>query len=427
MTEETAPSEEIVPTAPKRSITLPRTEFIAAVVVMVVVALIFAASNPKPNGHFDYQYRIARALLEGQLGLPASISWLNELVPFEGKYYSVFPLGSILSMLPVALLQKLRGVEEFPAREVTAWCAGMTAFFLLMLSERYGDNWPRRLLLVSWGIFASWYWANAVYAGAWHLALGMAFLGLAGTLAFTLVNRQPLLAGLCFAVAFGNRTEILFTAPLILYLLVRHDPWRDDGPAQPIFTQLRTHWREGVFFCIFPFLLGVGTLWYNYARFHSPLNFGYDLIPGMLKNEYWYKYGFTSWRCIHYNLQTMLFSSSWSMLIDPPFFRPEPFGGSIISASPFLFLVLRDRYRDRALRFVAWLGITITFLAIALHGNNGGIQFSYRYGMTLIPWFFLLLLDHPEGRLSPLEIGLFILSLLSNAWAVYMFYWSGAV
>jgi hypothetical protein len=318
-------------------------------------------------------------------------------------------------------------VEDFPAREVVAWCAGMTAFVLLLLSERYKDSWPRRFLLVSWAIFGSWYWANLAYAGAWHLALGFAFLGLSGALAFTLVRPRPLLAGLCFAIAFGNRTEILLTAPLLLYLLLRHDPWRDGGEPVPLPERLRTRWRDALAFCAFPFLLGVATLWYNYARFHSPFQFGYDLIPGMLKNEYWYKYGFTSLRCVHYNLQAVLFAPSWTVLIDPPFFRPEPFGGSLISASPFLFLVLRDRHRDRPLKVVAWLAIAVTFFAIALHGNSGGIQFSYRYALTLLPWFFVLFLDQPAERVSPLEIALFALSLTSNAWAVYMFYWSGAV
>jgi hypothetical protein len=43
--------------------------------------------------------------------------------------------------------------------------------------------------------------------GAWHLALGFAMLGELGAIYFTVFNRKPLLAGLFFALAFGNRPK----------------------------------------------------------------------------------------------------------------------------------------------------------------------------------------------------------------------------
>src|SRR5689334_14878195 len=58
----------------------------------------------KPGGTpYDYTYRIANAFLTGQLGLHEQPpSWLGEMVPFHGSYYSVFPLGAVLSVIPVA-------------------------------------------------------------------------------------------------------------------------------------------------------------------------------------------------------------------------------------------------------------------------------------------------------------------------------------
>ena len=62
-------------------------------------------------------------------------------------------------------------------------------------------------------------WANETMAGAWQLALGWAMLGELGAIYYTVYDRRPFLAGLFFALAFGNRTEILLTAPIFMFLL----------------------------------------------------------------------------------------------------------------------------------------------------------------------------------------------------------------
>ena len=54
--------------------------------------------------------------------------------------------------------------------------------------------------------------------GAWQIALGPALLGETAALYFTLVRPSPLIAGAFFALAVGNRTELLITAPFYLYL-----------------------------------------------------------------------------------------------------------------------------------------------------------------------------------------------------------------
>src|SRR5437773_10011710 len=97
-----------------------------ATTVALVAFLVFFFSIKATQQHFDYTSRIAAALLEGHVGLqkPAP-SWLNEMVPVSGHYYSVFPLGAVLSMLPVAVLQKIHLVKEFPGRGLAAFIAAL--------------------------------------------------------------------------------------------------------------------------------------------------------------------------------------------------------------------------------------------------------------------------------------------------------------
>lgn len=98
------------------------------------VFLIYLFSNPTPMEHFDYTFRIADAILHNRLGTTETPpDWLNEMVPFEGRYYSVFPLGSVLCLLPLALLKLVGVIHSFPAGLVAAsLAAAATAFFFLL-------------------------------------------------------------------------------------------------------------------------------------------------------------------------------------------------------------------------------------------------------------------------------------------------------
>jgi len=79
----------------------------------------------------DYTSRIASALLRGELGLRETPpDWLNEMIPQGGRYYSAFPLGAVLSMVPVALLQKTALIHDFPGRALAAAISRSVRSFL---------------------------------------------------------------------------------------------------------------------------------------------------------------------------------------------------------------------------------------------------------------------------------------------------------
>jgi len=386
------------------------------------VFLIYWFSNPQPMAHFDYTYRIAEALLNCRLGLTeAPPSWLNEMVPFGDRYYSVFPLGSVLSLLPLALLKAAHVIDVFPARFVAAFLAAVSALFFYLLSGREQISTSRRILLALFPVLATWTWCNLAYAGAWQLSLGFALMGEAGALYFTLVNRRPLLAGFFFALAFGNRTEVLLTAPIFIYL------WSREPTAtltESLRTRLLEHRREIILFVTIPFVLGVATLAYNYARFGSVADFGYMRIPQVASEEF-FKHGLFSPYAIHPNAKAMLFEG-WKVTEHWPHLIPHGFGGSIFISCPLLILLFRfkKRLNDWALVAASWLAIFILTLALWLHANPGGWQFSYRYGMILLPWMFLILLSNGKSKVSYPEGALFLVSVAINAYATYLFLWT---
>jgi hypothetical protein len=398
--------------------------FWLAVGLSIFASLVFYFSVKSTQQHFDYTARIASAFLDGHIGLRSSPpSWLNEMVPRDGNYYSVFPLGAVLSLIPVALLQKADAIQGFHGHVLAAMIAGLCAYFFFRLSGLEGKSFSRRILLALFPIFGTWTWCNLGFGGAWHIALGFALLGEVGALYFVLVRACPLIGGFFFALAFGNRTEVILTLPIYLYYL-----WfprgGDADPAtfKDALRQFRENFPALVKFSIVPVALAFFTAVYNFERFQSIFDFGYSHIPQVLQ-EPWYRHGLFSLHAIPWNVHKMLFEG-FGDIPSFPYFRLYPFGCSIFLASPFLFLLFREGGNYKG---TAWVAIGMLTFALWCHGNPGGWQFSYRYGIILIPWMFLLVVGNGPAKISAIEISLFVVSVTINAIATYQFLWTNEI
>src|SRR5687767_3938467 len=118
----------------------------------VATAIVYYFSNPKPQSYYDYTFRVAANILGGSVAFTEEQpTWLNEFVPFEGFYYSVFPLGSVVSMFPFALLKVAGLITEMPAALIAALSAGVICLFLFLIGTRY-DIDRTRLIVMSLGV-----------------------------------------------------------------------------------------------------------------------------------------------------------------------------------------------------------------------------------------------------------------------------------
>jgi len=395
-------------------------------------AIAFYFSTKATLHDLDYTNQIASALLHGQLGLQEKPpDWLNEMIPWEGRYYSAFPLGAALSMLPVALLRNTGLIQSFPGRVLAALIAGLCVYFFFQLANAFKGDWNnsspirplalspfRRVLLALFPIFGTWTWCNLGFGGAWQIALGLALLGQTAALYFTLVRPSPFVAGAFFALAFGNRTELLITLPVYVYFL-----WGQPNEKLITWRNLKRGVQENsqmlIRFLSLPVTLGLLTAAYNLARFHSIFDFGYLHIPEVAQ-EPWYQHGLFSIQAIPWNIYTMLFQGFESISYFP-YIIPNGFGCSIFLASPFLCLLFRQ---GGPYKLVAWIVIAFLTLVLWLHGNPGSWQFSYRYAMILLPWMFLLLTGNGPANLSVPELSLFVVSVAINAIATWQFLWT---
>src|SRR5467141_2983174 len=405
-------------------------QFWIAAVVSLSAALAFYFSTKATLHELDYTSQIASALLRGHLGLRETPpDWLNEMIPQGNRYYSAFPLGAVLSMVPIALLQKVGLIHSFPGHVLAALIAGVCVCFFFQLAKAFGANYSslegsslvRRILLALFPIFGTWTWCNLGFGGAWQIALGLALLGQTAALYFTLVRPSPFVAGAFFALAFGNRTELLITLPLYIYLL-----WHQPSGTAIGWKNPKRAVRENIpmlaRFLSLPVALALLTAAYNFARFHSIFDFGYLHIPEV-REEPWYEHGLFSIHAIPWNIYTMLFQGFESISYFP-YIRPNGFGCSIFLASPFLCLLFREGGRYKVF---AWLAVATLTLVLWCHGNPGSWQFSYRYAMILLPWMFLLLTGNGPPRLTMIEISLFTVSVAINALAMWLFLWTDQI
>jgi hypothetical protein len=408
-------------------------EFWIAVGVSLLAAFAFYFSTNPTLKDLNYTVEIASALLRGDLGLREKPpKFLNEMIPYGNKYYSAFPLGAVISMVPVGLLQKASVIHNFPARILAGLIAGACVYFFFQLAKAFEPDYSRlkpkplsrRILLALFPIFGTWTWSNLGMGGAWQIALGLALLGETAALYFTLVRPSPFIAGAFFALAFGNRTELLITAPFFLYLFWRHSNENIAGQSRTarIKHVLRVNTSMLFDFLALPVALALLTAAYNFARFHSIFDFGYFHIPEV-RDEPWYEHGLFSVQSIPWNVHTMLFEG-FSDNPEFPFLSFPPFGCSILLSSPFLFLLFRNGGKYKV---ICWIAIGLLTFILWCHGNPGGWQFSYRYAMILLPWMFLLLTGNGRATITVTEISLFAVSVAINATATWLFLWTDKI
>ncbi len=405
-------------------------QFWIAAGLSLFAAIAFYFSTNATLRDLDYTSRIASALLSGHLGLREKPpDWLNEMIPHRDSYYSAFPLGAVLSMVPIALLQKAGLIHHFPGHVLAALIAGACVYFFFQLAKAFGADYfglegsalVRRILLALFPIFGTWTWCNLGFGGAWQIALGLALLGQTAALYFTLVRPSPFVAGAFFALAFGNRTELLITLPLYTYFLWRrpNEELTPSSRSRMVRKGLRENVPMAMRFLSVPATLALLTAVYNFARFHSIFDFGYTHIPEV-REEPWYEHGLFSIHAIQWNMYTMLFQGFESVSYFPHIL-PNGFGCSIFLASPFLCLLFREGGRYKV---AAWVAIASLTLVLWCHGNPGSWQFSYRYAMILLPWMFLLLTANGTAKITVSEISLFAVSVAINGMATWLFLWT---
>ena len=322
--------------------------------------------------HNDGWFPLADAFLHGRLWIDGSRPWIERVPGPSGEYFLPFPPVPALVLVPqVALF----GPDVADTGVMSALVGALNVFLVYALLSYFELKGKAIAVLMVAFVVGSEYLYVAATGGIhqWTEILVVSFL--LGALNLALRGRWPWVAGILFGFAVGCRPSVLLAAPAFAVLY-----WKFGGP------------RALVSLAIGAASIGLFLAWFNWARFGSPTEFGYDLITGpngeKVLDEPWYSQGIESPFYIARGLYTMLLRS-FEFDEAFPWLKPSWAGTSVLLTMPFLVYLGRATWKS-PLILVGWLGLLPLVLDL-MHGNPGFAQFGYRFILDGMPFIWMLL------------------------------------
>jgi hypothetical protein len=368
---------------------VPRRATLVGLGLAVVALVVYWLSNRSFDaGRGDFFY-LAEAFLNGR-------TWLEfrpgpyDVIDIEGRYYVPFAPFPAIAFMPIVGL-----IGAAPADRLESGInAGLAAFDVWLCWILLGRLGVARIVDRFWVTvllaFSTVLWWVTTRGGVWHTGHLIATALTFGCLIELWGGRRAWLIGLLAGFAFLTRAPLAFAVPFYALMLA-------DGRALPTTRAQVGRLREAL--AGLPirrwFELGLGVLpsivfffWYNVARFGDPLESGYALaaLPEFLEAQR--RVGMFSLAHVSTNVD-YLFLHLPRRIEDPPFFRPDGLGFSVLITSPGLLLAALAP--GKSSRSLLLLGAAAAVLVPTLLYYGGGwLQYGYRYFLDSIPFVIAL-------------------------------------
>ena len=322
--------------------------------------------------HNDGWFPLADSFLHGRLWIAGSRPWIERVPGPNGEWFLPFPPIPALVLVPqVALF----GPDVADTGGMSALLGALNIFLVYALLTFFDLKGKAIAVLMIAFFVGSEYFYVAATGGIHHWTEILVVTFLLAALNLALRGRWPWVGGILFGLAVGCRPSVL--------------------PAAPAFALL--YWRAGGIRPLVELTIGAASIglflaWYNWARFGSPTEFGYDLITGpngeKVLDEPWYAKGIESPFYIARGLYTM-FLRGFEFDEAFPWLKPSWAGTSVLLTMPFLVYLGRAVWKS-PLILVGWLGLLPLVLDL-MHGNPGFAQFGYRFILDGMPFIWMLL------------------------------------
>ncbi|HEX2141337.1 MAG TPA: hypothetical protein VHK28_03525 [Candidatus Limnocylindria bacterium] len=344
--------------------------------VATLVYLITAWAGAEP---LDLYLALADAFLHGRADVPAHPG--AELAPIGATWYVPFPPAPALVYMPfVAALGTSPGV----ALVIPPLAGGLSVGLAHLLLRRLDVALQPALWLTA-GFATTTLWWVVSEGGTWHAAQVLGVLFALGALHVAISGRLALLAGVLLGLAAASRLPIGLSLPLFAYLY-------------------RRSYAAVAALLVGVALIAVPVGMYNIARFGSPIDFGYALIPSYyhpestVLAESWFRDGIISLTYIPRSLGVM-FLSGFQVVPDAPYLRPSVSGLSIVLSAPVYLLAVRAPVSR--LMIVSWVAVALVMLPNLAHGSWGFWQLGYRFLLDATPFLLVLLGLAYRERIGP--------------------------
>ena len=348
-----------------------RTEAFGLLALVVACMVIYSLAGPSQY-HTDGWFPLADSFLHGRLWVDGSRPWIERVPGPNGEYFLPFPPVPALVLVPqVALF----GQDLADTAGMCALVGALNVFLVYALLSYFQLKGRAVAVLLIAFFLGSEYLYVAATGGIHHWTEILVVSFLLGALNLALRGRWPWVGGILFGLAVGCRPSVLLAGPALAVLY-----WRFGGP------------RAVVSLVVGAASIGLCLAWYNWARFGSPTEFGYDLITGpngeKVLDEPWYSQGIESPFYIARGLYTM-FLRGFEFDEAFPWLKPSWAGTSVLLTMPFLVYLGRAVWKS-PLILAGWLGL-LPLVMDLMHGNPGFAQFGYRFILDGMPFIWMLL------------------------------------
>ncbi len=348
-----------------------------AVLIGVAVTAIYLLSAP-PSQPIDYYVRLADAFLQGRIYLVEAPSWLNELIPTDAGWLVPYPPMPAVVLLPFVAVFG----PTFPQQVASCLAGGVSAGLMYLAIGRLGIGGRSRLALVAVFAFGTVLWWGASEGSAWLFAQAVAVMFLAAALLLATHGRWPLVVGLLVGFATISRLPVVLTAPFFLALTI--------GLGLPFgLADIRRAIRPGLLFAVGLAIPIAFHALYNVARWGTPLDAGYVLIPGVLEDPIYAEHGIFSIWYLPRHLYA-IFLQSFVFEQEFPWFRPSWWGLALFLTTPLYLWLARAPFRDPRVRW-ALIGVGLAAIPLVTHGNVGIAQWGYRFSLDVQVLLFAIL------------------------------------
>src|SRR3989304_4055883 len=178
-----------------------------AVLIFILVLIIYVITSPGQSP-WNYFVLLADAFNHGRLYLTQNPSWLNELVPIDGKYYVVYPPMPAILLMPYVYLF----AEKASQTMFSILLGSLNVVLVYLLCKRLNFSIKTSLLVTFSFAFGTNHWYLSSVGSAWFIAHITALFFLLLALLETFGKQRLLLIGLLLGGSFWARTPVIFTA-----------------------------------------------------------------------------------------------------------------------------------------------------------------------------------------------------------------------
>ncbi|MEQ9618254.1 MAG: hypothetical protein RIG61_03660 [Deltaproteobacteria bacterium] len=389
-----------------------RTYLLTALIFFSVTFLVYFLTGEGEKTPYHYFVPLADAFLHGRTYLLENITWLNELINIDGRYYVIYPPMPAFFLLPQAAIS---GMEANQTLASVFW-GSLNVALVFFLMRRVTNNLRLQIWMTILFGFGTIHWYLASIGNAWFFAHVASFFFLTAAIIETLGKKRALLIGLLLGASYWCRLPVILSVPFFLIML--SGLWvKSVNTSNPL--------KRVDFIPLLKFGLGVGifiilNFAYNYLRFNTIFDIAYDIQAA--REPWFYDKGLFHISYIPDHL--------WTFLLKPPVFssaapyvKPDYMGMSILITTPAFIYSLFAGIRNK-FSLACWSAIIPIAAVLFIHGGVGWKQFGYRFAVDFYPFLLILTALGIKKNLTDIsdltwdQKALICISVLVNMWGV---------